>query len=101
MSLYSRLLLLTIIPLTLAIAQPAGAQSIPRNASIFVNKKGDTLFVAAGVDRDVMLGGKTYLSGQTRSKSPIKKTAWAKTAGPGEVRFGDSTAAITTAVFRT
>jgi DUF1680 family protein len=99
MSFHSRLLLLTIIPLTLLIAQPAGAQSIPRNASIFVNKKGDTLFVAAGADRDVMLGGKTYLSGRTRSPGPILRTAWIKTGGPGEVRFGDSSSAVTTAAF--
>jgi DUF1680 family protein len=99
MSFHSRLLFLTIIPLTLAIAQPAGAQPIPRNASIFVNKKGDTLFVAAGADRDVMLGGKTYLSGQTRSPAPILRTTWTKTGGPGEVRFGDSSSAVTTAVF--
>jgi DUF1680 family protein len=99
MSFHSRLLLLTIVPLTLAIAQPAGAQSIPRNASIFVNKKGDTLFVAAGADRDVMLGGRTYLSGRTRSPRPILRTAWIKTGGPGNVRFGDSSSAVTTATF--
>ena len=99
MSLHSRLHLLTILALTLVIAKPARGQSIPRNASIFVNKKGDTLFVAAGADRDVMLGGKTYLSGQTRSPAPILRTAWTKTGGPGEVRFGNSNSAVTTAAF--
>ena len=52
MYILSRLLTLALLLLSLAIAQPASAQSIPLNASIFVNKKGDTLFVEAGADRD-------------------------------------------------
>lgn len=55
--------------------------------------------VVAGVDRDVMTGGKTYLSGSVRSVSPVKKVKWSMQSGPGKVVFerGDSLAA--TAVF--
>ena len=99
MNFHRRLLLLTILPLTLAITAPVNAQSIPRNASIFVNKHGDTLLVAAGADRDVILGGKTWLSGRAQSPNPITRTAWTKTSGPGDARFSDSTSAATTATF--
>jgi len=46
--------------------------------------------VYAGDDRDVMLDGKTYLAAEIRSVHPITRTEWTKTAGPGEVRFSES-----------
>jgi DUF1680 family protein len=55
--------------------------------------------VAAGDDRDVMLDGKTYLSPEIRSVHPITRTAWTKTAGPGEVHFSDANAKDGTATF--
>jgi DUF1680 family protein len=99
MHLLRRLPLLTILSFLFAVGAATNAQSIPRNASIFVNKNGDTLFVGAGADRDVILGGKTYLSGRAQSPGPITRTAWTKTSGPGDARFSDSTSAATTATF--
>ena len=57
---------------------------------------------AAGVDRVVMLGGKTYLAG--KSGFPDKEgdsatVAWSKASGPGEVTFADAAAPATTATF--
>ena len=57
--------------------------------------------VCAGVDRDVMLDGKTYLSGTVK---PFKadttvKVSWSKDSGPGNVKFADAHANDTTAVF--
>ena len=45
--------------------------------------------VFAGIDRHVILGGKTYLSGTVK---PPEKATWSKESGPGEVTFGDGTA---------
>lgn len=55
--------------------------------------------VMAGVDRDVMLDGKTYLSGVIRSIRPVAHTQWSKTSGPGNVVFKDADAKTTTASF--
>ncbi|MBP8303859.1 MAG: glycoside hydrolase family 127 protein [Phycisphaerae bacterium] len=58
--------------------------------------------VAAGRDRVVMVGGKTFLSGQVKSlkgDSPSGKVVWAKESGPGNVAFADAGSAATTAVF--
>jgi DUF1680 family protein len=57
--------------------------------------------ISAGVDRDVMLGGKTYLSGSVKSITPIDKIIWTKTSGPGNVEFNNSNQKNTTAVFST
>jgi len=43
--------------------------------------------VNAGMDRDVMINGKTYLAGSIRSVSPIANTQWKKVSGPGSVQF--------------
>ncbi len=43
--------------------------------------------VVAGVDRDVMLDGKTYLTGRIRSIDPVSGCRWSIVSGPGEVRF--------------
>lgn len=54
--------------------------------------------IAAGGDRDVMVGGKTYLSASIKSVDPLKNTRWTAT-GPGPVAFVDPTALVTTATF--
>jgi uncharacterized protein len=55
--------------------------------------------VAAGPDRTVMITGKTYLSGKTRSVIPVTKTLWTKVSGPGDVTFADPSNLNTTATF--
>ncbi len=55
--------------------------------------------VSAGVDRDVMIGGKTYLSGSVKAVSEIKKTIWEKESGPGKVNFNEPKSLDGTAVF--
>jgi hypothetical protein len=45
--------------------------------------------VNAGVDRDVMIGGKTYLSATVHSVGALSKVAWKKISGPGTVSFSD------------
>jgi DUF1680 family protein len=53
--------------------------------------------VTAGVDRTVVLPGRTYLNGTT--KVPAVSLLWSKESGPGEVTIADPTAASTTASF--
>jgi len=55
--------------------------------------------VTAGVDRNVILGGKTYLSGSIRSVTPVGKIIWTKESGPGNVVFADAGSMNTTATF--
>lgn len=55
--------------------------------------------VVAGVDRDVMITGKTYLSGNYRSVTPNVKLKWTKVSGPGKVMFAEKDKAVTTATF--
>jgi len=55
--------------------------------------------VMAGADRDVMLDGKTWLSGHTRSVHPVTRVEWTKTTGPGAVNISDPAAADATATF--
>jgi len=58
--------------------------------------------VVAGVDRDVVLGGKTYLSGKVKALKPNTQSAqiaWSKESGPGNVTFANGNAAETTATF--
>ncbi|KAA6465069.1 Tat pathway signal protein [Acidobacteria bacterium AB60] len=57
--------------------------------------------VDAGVDRSVVMGGKTYLAGKATwlQDSPANVTRWNKVSGPGAVTFQDAAAAITTATF--
>ena len=57
--------------------------------------------VNAGVDRDVMAGGKTFLSPVIKSVTPVSKTIWTKTSGPGNVQFSNATSKDATAVFTT
>ncbi len=59
--------------------------------------------VMAGIDRCVVLGGKTYLNGTVKTlagkgaASPA--VAWSKESGPGEVTFADAGEPTTTATF--
>jgi DUF1680 family protein len=58
--------------------------------------------VKAGVDRVVVLPGKTYLSGTVQSVSKAGgkvKTTWSRESGPGDVTFADATAPVTAAGF--
>lgn len=55
--------------------------------------------VNAGIDRDVMVDGKTYLSGDVRSASTSSKVSWSMESGPGRVRFEDKKALEGTVTF--
>jgi DUF1680 family protein len=55
--------------------------------------------VSAGIDRSVMVGGNTYLSGIVKSVTPIDKILWSKSSGPGIVKFTDASSINTTAKF--
>lgn len=55
--------------------------------------------VVAGVDRDVMIDGKTYLSGVYKAVTPNIKLKWTKVSGPGKVNFAENSKAVTTATF--
>ena len=57
--------------------------------------------VQAGVDRDVMLDGKTYLSGSAIFLKPDSsaKVVWSKVSGPGKVIFENAQTNVTTATF--
>ncbi|NCI46778.1 glycoside hydrolase family 127 protein [Sediminibacterium soli] len=48
--------------------------------------------VNAGLDRDVLINGKTYLDASVRSVSPVSAIAWKKVSGPGTVSFSDASA---------
>lgn len=57
--------------------------------------------VMAGIDRSVVMGGKTYLMGKAEwlSTTADAGLVWRKVSGPGEVRFADPKTAWTTAQF--
>lgn len=58
--------------------------------------------VFAGVDRVVILGGKTYLNGRAQFLKPVEgsgKVAWSKRSGAGQVLFEDAANPQTTARF--
>ena len=55
--------------------------------------------VLAGVDRDVMVGGKTYLAGTVKSVNAVDKLSWTKTSGPGELTFNNAASKDAAAVF--
>jgi DUF1680 family protein len=56
--------------------------------------------VVAGVDRAVVLGGKTYLAGRVKTLKPGQtELVWSKLSGPGKVTFADPHSAGTTATF--
>ncbi len=53
--------------------------------------------VAAGNDRVVVLPAKTYLTGE--ASGGAKTFVWSKDSGPGDVKFADANALVTTAEF--
>ena len=57
--------------------------------------------VTAGVDRVVVLGGKTYLAGEFKTLAgkagASTGVTWSKASGPGKVAFADAKASATTA----
>lgn len=55
--------------------------------------------VTAGGDRDVMVGGKTYLSGVVKSVTGVDKLEWTKVSGPGNAVFNNSDKKNATATF--
>ena len=58
--------------------------------------------VEAGVDRVVILGGKTYLNGTIKTlagKSAAPRVTWSKVSGPGSVTFENAGSTATTATF--
>ena len=55
--------------------------------------------VLAGVDRDVIIGGKTFLSGTIKSVTPVTKTTWTKISGPGSVQFNNENSKEAAAIF--
>jgi uncharacterized protein len=57
--------------------------------------------VIAGVDRDVMTGGNTYLSGTVRSVTPVTNLSWTKVEGRGNVSFNNANGKQATASFST
>lgn len=57
--------------------------------------------VVANGDRDVMAGGKTYLTANIRSVNPVGTVKWTRTAGPGNVNFNNANAKDASAVFTT
>ena len=59
----------------------------------------EPITVNAGVDRCVLLGGRTYLSGKVQSTTATQRMRWSKISGPGNVSFADATSADTTATF--
>lgn len=55
--------------------------------------------VIAGVDRDVMTNGKTYLDATVKSITPINRLIWSKVSGPGTVTFSNTGEKNATATF--
>jgi DUF1680 family protein len=57
--------------------------------------------VAAGIDRTVVMGGKTYLRGKAEwlTSTADAGTLWRKVSGPGDVTFADPKAPVTSAKF--
>jgi hypothetical protein len=59
--------------------------------------------VDAGIDRSVVIGGKTYLAGKAvwLRDLPGNTARWTKESGPGSVAFVNATSPVTTATFST
>lgn len=57
--------------------------------------------VNAGVDRVVVVGGRTYLAGAIKSLKPVsdRKVTWSKQSGPGKVTFQNAALPETSATF--
>ncbi|MDR2233083.1 MAG: glycoside hydrolase family 127 protein [Tannerella sp.] len=55
--------------------------------------------VSTNGDRTVILGGKTFLTANVKSVTPIQQGSWTKVSGPGRVEFTDQDSLNATAVF--
>jgi uncharacterized protein len=60
-------------------------------------------FVDAGIDRSVVIGGRTYLAGKSiwLEDLPDNSVRWATESGPGTVAFENADSPVTTASFST
>ena len=115
-----KIAVLFVLPLLTAGA--AFAQGTANNPAAAAPTPPPVLFVDAGVDRDVVMPGKTYLSGYAGYRNPAARrgggarrnpgargaaapagppvtVAWSRASGPGTVTFADPLAAETTAAF--
>ena len=63
------------------------------------NSPGHPPVISGLGDRDVMLGGKTYLSANVRSVTPVDKVAWKGLSGPGKLIFENPDSLKSTASF--
>jgi uncharacterized protein len=50
-------------------------------------------------DRDVMIGGKTFLNAKIKSVGPVQGVTWTKVSGPGKVEFNNANKKDATASF--
>jgi DUF1680 family protein len=91
----------------------------PVAGGLSISSEALPLSAMAGVDRIVMRGGRTYLNGwagygepprrgrgrrnavppPADALGPAPRTSWNKLSGPGDVKFADASAAVTTATF--
>lgn len=87
------------IEVTLKKDQPAGI--LEWRVSNFGSVPSLPPVIEAGVDRSVMLGAQTYLTGKIvwLEDSPGNTSRWSKTSGPGAVTFDKATSTVTTAKF--
>jgi DUF1680 family protein len=100
----------------LVLAGAAFAQNVaPTNSAVSpATAAPRPLYVVAGVDRDVVLGGKTYLMGYAGYSDPAPRrngggarpasapgvqVVWSKESGPGTVSFASAAKTETTATF--
>lgn len=63
------------------------------------NSPGHPPVISGLGDRDVMLGGITYLSASVKSVTPVDKVVWKALSGPGKVTFENSDSLKSTATF--
>ena len=114
-----RLLPALLIGIALFLFIPVRAQQPNTAAPAAVSQVNTSLTAVAGIDRVVVLPGKTYLNGyagygfpqrQERRRGvlsaappvppgPAPATTWSMVSGPGKVTFADAKAPVTTATF--
>ena len=108
-----------LVPVLMAVSVPAQETA---SAPAAAPAPQPVLFVEAGVDRDVVMPGKTFLNGYAGYRNPAARrggggrlnagargataptgppvtVAWTQASGPGTVTFADPLAAETTATF--
>jgi hypothetical protein len=103
----------TPFPLCAALLVLAGATFAQDAATTNSPAHPRPIYVVAGVDRDVILGGKTYLTGYAGYADPSARrgaggahplpadvhVSWSKESGPGSVTFASDSKTETTATF--